>query len=146
MLLTAAVVPAFAALHLFALFTMPLFLPWAALGLYASGATLFWRAISATRGCGLAACFQDSLPAAVMRAGPYRLIRHPFYVAYTLAWLAGLAATGWWALGLSVLFMALLYILAARKEERDFLRSPMRETYLTYMREAGGYLPRLRRR
>jgi len=129
---TAAVAPAFAGLHVMALAGMPLAQPRPALVLYMGGAALFWWTVRATRGRGLAACFQGRIPPAVIRDGPYRWMRHPFYTSYTLVWLAGFAATGWWPLAMTAGFMASLYGCAAYTEERDLLRSVLREDYRNY--------------
>jgi protein-S-isoprenylcysteine O-methyltransferase Ste14 len=143
MALTASVVPVFAALNVMALLTRPLVYPAAALLLYGAGGLLFWLAIAATHGRGLAACFQCDVPQAVVNSGPYRMIRHPFYSAYTLVWAAGFAATGWWPLAAIAIFMAGLYTTAARQEEAGFLRSPQGPVYRVYQERTGRFLPRL---
>jgi len=142
MRLTVIVVPVFAGTHLTSLLTRPLAMPLTALALYLAGVALFWFAIAATRGRGLAACFQGQVPPRVVHAGPYRAIRHPFYASYTLAWIAGFAATGWWPLALIATFMAGMYTYAARQEESCILGSPLREEYRDYMRRTGRFLPR----
>ena len=142
--LTAAVVPVFAVIHLMSLLTRPLALPLTALTLYVGAFVLFWFAVAATHGRGLAACFQGQVPVKVVQAGPYRAIRHPFYASYTLVWIGGFAATGWWPLALTAFFMASLYAYAARQEERCFLNSPLRKEYRDYMRRTGRFLPRTR--
>lgn len=144
MAFTAAVAPLVAILHLVSLLARPFLFPLAALSFYLAGGAVFWLAVAATRQRGLAACFQRRVPAALVSVGPYRFIRHPFYTAYILAWTAAFVATGWWPLGFSVLFLAVLYVCAARKEEQDFLRSPLREQYLLYARTTGRFLPRIR--
>jgi protein-S-isoprenylcysteine O-methyltransferase Ste14 len=143
MILTGAIVPVFAALHLAALFTRPVPFPLTAIALYAASAALFWSAVAATRGRHLSACFQRQVPPALVRTGPYRRIRHPFYLAYTLTWIAGFVATGWWPLALTAIFMASLYLQAARQEERCFLESPLQAEYRRYMQGAGRFVPRV---
>jgi protein-S-isoprenylcysteine O-methyltransferase Ste14 len=145
MIVTASVVPVFAGVNLEALLTRPLAYPSIAILLYAAGGALFWFAIAATRGRGLAACFQRQAPSAVVCCGPYRAIRHPFYCAYTLVWAGGFAATGWWPLAAIALFMASLYVSATRKEEADFLASPRQTEYRAYMRRTGRFVPRVGR-
>jgi protein-S-isoprenylcysteine O-methyltransferase Ste14 len=142
MALTVTVTPIFAGLNLVSLVTRPLVEPWIALILYMAGGGLFWCAIAATRGRGLAACFQRQVPAALVTSGPYRAIRHPFYTAYSLVWFGGFAATGWWPLAAIAIFMASLYACAAHNEERAFLRSSLRAEYQAYMRRTGRFIPR----
>jgi protein-S-isoprenylcysteine O-methyltransferase Ste14 len=141
MLLTVIVVPVFAAIHIKGLLSKPLAIPLMAIFLYLAGVALFWFAVAATRGRGLAACFQGQVPGQVVHAGPYRVIRHPFYASYLLAWIAGFAATGWWPLALIAIAMAGMYAYAARQEERCILSSPLREEYRDYMRRTGRFLP-----
>lgn len=142
MLFTAATVPVFAALHLWAIFTKPL--PGAPLGLilYAAGAGLFWQTIAVTRGLNLAACFQGAVPERIVCTGPYHFIRHPFYVSYLLVWIGGFAATGWWPLAVTAIVMGTVYYRAARQEEHAFLNSQHAAAYSNYMRKIGAFVPR----
>jgi protein-S-isoprenylcysteine O-methyltransferase Ste14 len=133
-----------AGLNLTALGRKPFWHPTAALALYAAGAGLFWWAVSVSRGK-LAACGQGCVSREILSTGPYRYIRHPFYAAYNLTWLAGFVATGRWPLALSAAGMAALYESCARDEERAFLRAPMGAAYRVYSARAGRYLPRFTR-
>jgi protein-S-isoprenylcysteine O-methyltransferase Ste14 len=143
MILTGTIVPLFAALHLAALLRRPLPQPLFAIALYAVSAALFWSAVAVTRGLRLAACFQAYVPPVVVRRGPYGFIRHPFYLAYTLTWIAGYAATGWWPLAVTALIMASLYYRAACEEEKRFMESSHGADYKAYMQAAGRFLPRM---
>jgi protein-S-isoprenylcysteine O-methyltransferase Ste14 len=115
--------------------------PIAGLVLYCVSASLFWWAVSVTRGK-LAACGQGCVSGAILRKGPYRLIRHPFYVSYNLMWIAGFAATGWWVLIVSAAVMACLYDGFARAEERGFIESSLAGEYREYQLATGRYWPR----
>src|SRR5581483_10969950 len=114
--------------------------PLVALALYAASAALFWWSVAVTRGK-LAACGSDSICTEVITQGPYRYIRHPFYAAYDLAWLAGFAATGWWPLAVTAAVMGALYESFAQAEERAFLSSPLAGHYAAYRRRTGHYVP-----
>jgi protein-S-isoprenylcysteine O-methyltransferase Ste14 len=146
MILTAAVVPIFAAINVVSLIARPLAWPLVALILYVLGVSLFWSAIASTRGRKLAACFQRRIPPAIVRTGPYHAIRHPFYTAYMLVWLGGFAATAWWPLAAIALFMAALYTSAARAEETGFLSSSLESEYRVYIEATGRFLPRILKR
>jgi protein-S-isoprenylcysteine O-methyltransferase Ste14 len=137
MLLTAAAAPVFAAIQLWATLRLPLPGALAALLLDAAAATMFWSAISATRGRGLAACFQAKVPMAVVTAGPYRFTRHPFYLSYLLVWTGGFVASGSLPQAAIAIFMGALYFRAARQEERTLLNSPLRDAYYAYIRKPG---------
>ena len=144
-LFTALAAPLFATMHLWAVLARALPGALAALACYAAGIALFWSAVAATRGRRLSACFERRTPQAVVTAGPYRFIRHPFYDSYLLVWTGGLAATGWWPLAIPVVVMGTVYYLAARQEERDLLDGPLGGTYRAYMQKTGAFLPSLRR-
>jgi protein-S-isoprenylcysteine O-methyltransferase Ste14 len=118
-----------------------LFFPGGGLVLYVASAALFWWCVSVTRGK-LAACGQGCISATVLRSGPYRYIRHPFYLSYNLMWMAGYAATGWWVLAMSAAVMGCLYEYFAREEERGFLEGAMADDYRDYQLSAGRYWPR----
>jgi protein-S-isoprenylcysteine O-methyltransferase Ste14 len=142
-LFTGVAAAIFAGLHLWAILGRELLGPFTALACYAAGAILFWSAIAATRGRQLPACFQRRAPVAVVSEGPYRFIRHSFYVSYSFVWVAGFAACRWWPLAVSVLVMGAVYYSAARQEERDLLEGPLCEDYRAYMLRTGAFLPRL---
>jgi protein-S-isoprenylcysteine O-methyltransferase Ste14 len=81
------------------------------------------------------------LCAHLVEGGPYRLLRHPFYCSYLLAWTAGIAATGRWWLIPTVLVMLAIYVRAARMEEDKFTRSPLAAAYERYRSQTGMLLP-----
>ena len=115
-------------------------MPGAAIALYVMSAVLFWCAVVVTRGK-LAACGEGCVSPEVVTSGPYRYIRHPFYMSYNLTWIAGFAATGWWPLAISAIVMAALYDRFAREEELGFATNPLAGEYREYTRRAGRYLP-----
>jgi protein-S-isoprenylcysteine O-methyltransferase Ste14 len=112
--------------------------------LYLGALLLFWSAIAANWKRPLALAFTREAPHHLTATGPYRYIRHPFYTSYLLGWLAGYFATGnAWTLA-APLVMGVLYVLAARSEERLFLKSGLATNYESYKREAGMFLPNLK--
>lgn len=140
MLLTALLAVASTVLQVGALWRHPVRLPLAAFALYAISAALFWWAVAVTRGK-LAACGQGYVSVEIVRKGPYRYVRHPFYAAYNLTWVAGYAATGWWPLAASAVLMGAIYDRFARQEELSFLNSALAAEYRDYRRRTGKYLP-----
>jgi protein-S-isoprenylcysteine O-methyltransferase Ste14 len=130
-----------ATLQIGALEDRPPWQPQAAFALYAASALLFWWAVAVTRGQ-LAACGQGYISTRIITRGPYRWIRHPFYTAYNLTWIAGFVSSGWWPLAPIAILMAFLYERAARDEERGFLAGALAAEYREYRQRAGRYLPR----
>lgn len=106
-------------------------------------AMLFWRAMRASRAARLKLAFDPAHPHGIVRAGPYRFVRHPFYTSYLLFWI-GWTVAAWsiWSL-LPLALMAAIYVQAARSEERKFASSPLAEEYGAYRRQTGMFFPRL---
>lgn len=113
----------------------------AAAALYSAALGLFWWAISVNRAQPLSAIFSPDLPEHIMNRGPYRYIRHPLYCSYLLTWMAGTVGTWLWWLIPTVLFMAAIYIQAARAEEAKFLRSSLAQPYREYRARTGLFIP-----
>ncbi|NTY02430.1 isoprenylcysteine carboxylmethyltransferase family protein [Deinococcus sp. JMULE3] len=107
-----------------------------ALALFAWAARTIWQRR-------LTLAFADDEPAHLETRGPYRWIRHPFYTAYVLGWLAGVLATGHLALLTTVLIMGTLYVRAARQEELKFARSALSGAYTSYRQRTGMFIPNL---
>ena len=78
---------------------------------------------------------------ALVTTGPYRLVRHPFYLASALASFANALATANWFIGLmGGLTMTLLVVRTGIEEEHLVRR--FGEDYRRYMRQTGRFLPR----
>jgi len=122
--------------------------PWsraAGLVLLLISTTLFWRTVSACASARLTAIFEPDLPQCLVRRGPYRFVRHPFYASYTLFWFAGWIASGSILSFAAATIMLAIYVAAARREERKFEDSSLADAYARYRLSAGLLLPRLRR-
>jgi len=104
---------------------------------------LFSESVRATRNSRLSVAFSTDAPTFLNQSGPYRAVRHPFYVAYTLSWTAAAVASAHPASFAILLFMLAFYFIAGRLEERKFLASPHAAAYEHYRRRAGMFLPRL---
>src|SRR5260370_42279772 len=106
--------------------TSPIPLVRLALGLLLLGAsqTLFRFATASTRDRTLSLAFSTDVPSHIEESGPYRFVRHPFYLAYMLSWAAIAIATQHTfaiaAFGVTTIF----YSHASAREEKKFLRSP----------------------
>ncbi len=114
-----------------------------ALAGYAVSFGVFWYAVRAVRGHALAYAFAPSQSREVIQRGPFAWVRHPFYSAYVIAWLAGCVATLQWWLLVPTAITTWLLVRAANSEEAAFLASPMAEAYRAYQSRTGRFLPRL---
>lgn len=115
-----------------------------ALLLCAASLALFWWAIHTNRRQPLSFAFSEDEPRHLVRSGPYRWIRHPFYSAYLLAWLAVPIATLQPLMLMPLLAMGAIYVSAALIEERKFEATPLNEAYRRYRARTGMLLPILR--
>jgi len=79
----------------------------------------------------------------MVSAGPYRWVRHPFYVSVALCALAnGLAAANWFLLLTGSVVVTLLVLRTRTEEEKLLLR--FGDSYRMYMEQTGRFLPKLR--
>ena len=105
--------------------------------LYAAGLASFFAAKRALSGYRLTLAFSADAPQRLIDAGIYSRVRHPFYMAYSLTWLAGaMAAPSVLTTG-SALVMIILYVSAARLEEGKFAESELGAAYAAYRTRAG---------
>ena len=104
---------------------------------------LFYWAIQATLQYRLTLAYSTDEPQFLLKTGPYSFIRHPFYMAYSIFWLAGFVATQNWWLVLSITVMTFLYYQAAKMEEEKFLSCQLfQNDYAEYRKQTGMFLPK----
>ncbi|MGI9076533.1 MAG: methyltransferase family protein [Gemmatimonadaceae bacterium] len=111
-------------------------------GLYLLASALFSWTAQSVRGRNFRLAYVCCAPSAIFRGGPYRWVRHPFYLSYMLAWVAAVVALADWRLLLTPAIMGGFYLVAAYREERQMLHGPAAEEYPEYRRHAGVLLPR----
>jgi protein-S-isoprenylcysteine O-methyltransferase Ste14 len=105
---------------------------------------LFWAAIRASREARLRLAFDTENPDSLVTDGPYRYLRHPFYTSYQIFW-SGWAIAVWspWALA-PLLAIVIVYVAAARGEERKFEKTALAGDYRAYKQRTGFFWPRFR--
>jgi protein-S-isoprenylcysteine O-methyltransferase Ste14 len=116
----------------------------AALALTLLGVALFWWTVKAGRKGRFQYLMTREAPASLVEEGPYRFVRHPFYLSYLLQ---SLALFAYWPRVITLanfLTLCALYWVGSSREERLFLEGPLRESYLAYQRRAGRFIPRPR--
>ncbi len=101
---------------------------------------VFWTAIRAHGNSPPQVAFSDITPGQLVTSGPYGYIRHPFYTAYTLAWVGGGLLCGNCWLFLIAIWMFRIYYIAAKQEEAA-LQSKFLDRYSRYRKKTGMFLP-----
>jgi protein-S-isoprenylcysteine O-methyltransferase Ste14 len=123
-------------------FVLTLSHPVVVLLLIAAAFVLFlWAARhSSQRQLGLAFA-EDFKTSGIITTGPWRFVRHPFYVSYVTFWFA--CALGTLHVVSIIVFGALLfiYVYSALREEAWLSGGDHGTTYLTYQRSTGFFLP-----
>jgi protein-S-isoprenylcysteine O-methyltransferase Ste14 len=121
---------------------LPMRLRWIGVGIGAvAGGLLVWTLVNLGRN--LTDTVVTRRAHTLVTTGPYRWIRHPFYVAIALSVTAnGLAAANWFLLAMGWLTVTLL-VGRTRKEEA-LLVTRFGEAYRSYMERTGRFVPRMR--
>lgn len=113
----------------------------AAIVMYVVAALLFLSALESARRLPLPRTLvDDQMPKALITTGPFAFVRHPFYIAYALAWLAAPVATHGPIITLFGVMSVVVYIIAARREER-LLEAHFGDAYRAYRSGTGVILP-----
>lgn len=111
-------------------------------GLFIASLVVFAAAVAASRYTPPTLAFDTDAPNFLLQHGPYRYVRHPFYLAYILFWLGTAVAVhgllGW----VAPILMTALYVEAASREERKFASSDLAGAYSAYRARAGMFWPR----
>lgn len=79
----------------------------------------------------------------IVRAGPYRFVRHPIYTGFSMVLGSPFLIAANWAVGLTCLSVTLLDIGWRVRREEALLLSRFGSRYADYMSATGRFLPRL---
>jgi len=104
---------------------------------------VFQSAVLVNRREPLPIAFSDQKPAYVRKLGPYRWVRHPFYLSYSCTWIAVPVATEYWWLLLASVPMVVGYYRTAKAEEAFLMRGDLGSEYRDYRGKTGMLLPNL---
>jgi protein-S-isoprenylcysteine O-methyltransferase Ste14 len=114
----------------------------AGLSLQIFAAGLFNWAKNATFDNRLTAAFDIDKPIFLMKSGPYRFVRHPFYASYIAFWVGSSLAANSVFLYIICFALVVAYVIAALFEESKFKNSPFAADYQRYSRQTGFLFPR----
>jgi protein-S-isoprenylcysteine O-methyltransferase Ste14 len=117
---------------------------WAGIGIamYAMSLALFLAAIEASRRVPMTRAFvYEPKCSTILMQGPYRFIRHPIYLSFSLAWSAAPVATHNPFLALTAVGMIFCYLASAQAEERMMLNGPRGPEYADWSKRTWRLIP-----
>lgn len=85
----------------------------------------------------------SSLGEELVTTGPYKYIRHPLYLSYTLIWIASCVLFNSIVLWITLIAMAAFYTISAKREEAAIAKSEHSCEYEAYKNSVGMFLPRV---
>lgn len=134
----------FPALVQWAIFEIPVPVRWigATAGLLSS-VLMYWTLSSL--GKNLTDTVVTRADATLVTHGPYRWVRHPFYVTTALVMLSVTLLTANWLIGLGCFVVLVMLAVRTPKEERALIER-FGQKYLDYMNVTGRFVPRLSRK
>ena len=100
---------------------------------------VFWWAVAQSYGLGFAG---SSGSTRIVSSGPFKFVRHPFYISYTLTWLGACILFNSFLLWITLLYLAAFYVTAAIKEEKQLVSGNM-DLYSAYQKNVGMFIPRI---
>lgn len=112
------------------------------IGLYAVALALFLSAIEAARRAKMTCAFvYEPRCDCILKTGPYRVIRHPIYLSYSMAWLAAPVATHSLVLLATAIFMIGCYLTSAAEEERRMAAGPLAGEFRKHLESTRRFVP-----
>jgi protein-S-isoprenylcysteine O-methyltransferase Ste14 len=116
----------------------------ASLALIVAAQGLFFWAVRHSRNRNLTLAMDTDMQSeSIIRTGPWRYMRHPFYASYMIFWLACALATQHIISVIVFLTLSAIYTYSALREERVLSSGPLRKDYIEYRETVGFFYPRL---
>lgn len=122
---------------------LPLWVRWLGVGLGVLTAALL-IAVFRTLGTNLTDTVVTRARHTLVTTGPYRWVRHPFYIAGALAVTANSVVIANWFVALTGALAVALLMIRTRTEEEKLIER-FGDAYRTYMDRTGRFIPRLKR-
>jgi protein-S-isoprenylcysteine O-methyltransferase Ste14 len=120
---------------------LPSWLRWAGVGLFViAGALIVWTFVNL--GKNLTDTVVTRKEHTLVTTGPYRWVRHPFYVGFAIVVLGISLITANWLFALGGAAAFVLLLVRTRKEEEKLIER-FGDEYPRYMDRTGRFLPRL---
>lgn len=104
---------------------------------------LFWLAAKAIKIFNFDVIFSENVPESIVKTGPYRYIRHPFYSSYILTYLSIMVMNFDLLASSLAAFLIIYYYWAASQEEKIFLHSHFNKEYSDHIRKTKMFFPKI---
>ena len=104
---------------------------------------LFWLAARAIKKFNFDVIFSENIPESIVKTGPYRYIRHPFYSSYILTYLSIILMNFDLLASSLAALLIIYYYWAAHQEEKIFLRSHFNTEYSDHIKKTKMFFPRI---
>lgn len=108
--------------------------------IYFGSLLLFWWGINTAKGLNFAF---GNFSGKIITSGPFKFIRHPFYLSYSLIWAASTLLFNSPVLWITLLYLVAFYWNSAKSEEKAILNSKQADQYRTYCKETNMFIPRI---
>lgn len=104
---------------------------------------LFWLAAKAIKKFNFDVIFSENIPESIVKTGPYRYIRHPFYSSYILTYLSIILMNFDLLASSLAALLIIYYYWAASQEEKIFLLSHFNTEYSDHIKKTKMFFPRI---
>ncbi|MCI5076870.1 isoprenylcysteine carboxylmethyltransferase family protein [Oricola sp.] len=112
-----------------------------AVAISSAGALLFRWAVITTRDRGLYLACSGRVPNGLVSSGPYKYVRHPFYLSYIIFWIGTCLVADSLVAYVLLFMLSGLYLKAASDEEKMIRQSERRVEYEEYAARTSFMLP-----
>ncbi len=109
--------------------------------IYILALLLFWWAINTAKSLNFAF---GNFNGQIITSGPFRFVRHPFYVSYFFIWLTSTLLFNSVILWITLLYLVAFYVSSAKSEEKAILSSRQACEYQAYCQQVNMFLPRIK--
>lgn len=80
---------------------------------------------------------------AIVKSGPYKLVRHPLYISYSFVWCSTTLVFNSILLWITLTYLMAFYVSSAKREQEAILKSEHSREYELYKNEVGMFFPRI---
>lgn len=107
---------------------------------YLAGLVLFWWAIYTAKKLDFA--LSDKV-GKIIKTGPFSIVRHPFYLSYSLIWTGSTLLFNSISLWITLIYLLAFYVKSAKTEEKVISSSEHSKEYQLYSQQVGMFIPRI---